>query len=1366
MVAPDDSLDTVQTRPRSESSSPAETAATVAGTAATRAAVARWRESFGETQPTVQALRRSYRPWLPPSRSAERGRPRAVDHEDSFTLAEELGRGGMGIVSRARQAQLARDVALKFLRDPSNRAARRAFDAEVAAMARLEHPGVVPVHAAGEEEGHPYLAMKLVDGQTWAEILREAPDDLTRHLGILEAVCNAVAFAHSRGILHCDLKPANVMLGSFGEVLIMDWGLAVSIEPDEHLRLARDVHAPCGTPLYMAPELANGDGAALGPWTDVYLLGGILCELLTGQPPHSAQGPLACVVHAVTGELPTLPASAPEGLRALCLRALEADPARRFPDAAAFGEALRSYLLHRESLALSADARGRLARCAAAGLERNALYEQFGAAIAGFEQARKLWDGNPEVEAGLRTARERFARAALEREDFGLAALQIEKLPAEEGLPLQAALRFQERQRAADRVRTRRLRIGLASALVCLVAGLGLGLWFVSRERARVEARHALAQDALRDIISGVRIRLVEHGGAESRALARTLLEEAIAGFEELRSFDEANRRTLFELAWAHFYIAQRALDDEGDLAFAETHLAAAEELLVQAAGTRKDDAWRYQSALVSLLQADLAERRGDLDATVGRLDRAVAWLRAISSPDEALMLRSRTRLANALGRQAGLFLLRGKEDSARVCFDNAAGLLRRWGSIRSTALLAQISNYMVLSGAGERGRQLAALSVEMCRAQLAADPSWIEELELAWALQQFATIVSTLDPIAAERAIEEAREFALRQYERQPGHVQCKELLAEVELVVARLRFTGHRYREARGPASRSSALYRELLERKPDDLRTRAGLVEALSLLARLGEPGETEESASAYAEGLRLSATLPPHLTIAQRVDLRAAYGEILALRGEHDEALRLHTEAIEQIAAHYRGVFGELRNDADLQLLLRNRARIAAEAGYDSLALASLNEAERLNASVEQSTLSKAGSSIFRAEIEAGLGRHAAALGPALTGFELARAGLREQPAAPYALGVFVRSALLLRELHEALGDDEAALASLDAGQALTVELALELQRRPLVDAVQLFALERHDFLSARGRDADTIPGLEVTIAIVRAELERQPDRKLHEELAMLLDRLVTSHLFCGNPEGAHQAALAYRDELAQLDGSEAAHERLADIFSHAARLAAGDGDEPLYRACLAAQEDAERALVEAAPSPARHYALAATLYNRSLTAAAATPPAATLAALAEAAALLAAVEPDGELARRVAIQAERVRSAALLDGWVWPASGEEFRLLARGLEARGAYLRALDAYERALEMLPAEVRGPTVFHAARCAAQAGDDERALAWLGETVADLRAAIADADGAERAELEGILTRMRADEVFAGLRERVEFQALFEAD
>jgi eukaryotic-like serine/threonine-protein kinase len=268
-------------------------------------------------------------------RKAQRGR---------FTLLKLHAQGGLGQVSLARDEKLHRQVAIKEIRADRGHDAvmRQRFLIEAEVTGQLEHPGVVPVYALEEDaDGQPYYAMRFIEGRTLAEAIRvyhDAPTALVFRdlLKRFTDVCHTIAYAHSRKVIHRDLKPANIILGEFGETLVVDWGLAKRLgeskseegEPADVKEAAlantssdflTEAGQVLGTPKYMAPEQAQGDASELGPATDIYALGAILYELLTGRPPYLGKSS-----HEVLAQVRKGPAVPPSGINSAVPRALEA----------------------------------------------------------------------------------------------------------------------------------------------------------------------------------------------------------------------------------------------------------------------------------------------------------------------------------------------------------------------------------------------------------------------------------------------------------------------------------------------------------------------------------------------------------------------------------------------------------------------------------------------------------------------------------------------------------------------------------------------------------------------------------------------------------------------------------------------------------------------------------------------------------------------------------------------------------------------------------------------------------------------------------------------------------------------------------
>jgi serine/threonine protein kinase len=269
-----------------------------------------------------------------------------------YEILREIGRGGMARVYAARDLTLGWEVAIKIprWRVMKQRADGRRFLREAQITASLSHPGIPPLHMFGAlPDGRPFIVMKLIRGRTLADVLSEGADPaetLPRVLRVFEQVCQAVAFAHSRGVIHRSLKPQDVMIGAFGEVQVIDWGLAKIVTPRPGNADTEESGVILGTPAYVAPEQARGE--AVDYRADVFGLGAILCEILTGQPPYGDQPIPRLVAMAAAGELSGAFArldqcEADPELVALCQQCLAPNPADRYPDASAVARAVATY---------------------------------------------------------------------------------------------------------------------------------------------------------------------------------------------------------------------------------------------------------------------------------------------------------------------------------------------------------------------------------------------------------------------------------------------------------------------------------------------------------------------------------------------------------------------------------------------------------------------------------------------------------------------------------------------------------------------------------------------------------------------------------------------------------------------------------------------------------------------------------------------------------------------------------------------------------------------------------------------------------------------------------------------------------------
>ncbi len=269
------------------------------------------------------------------------------DHDlRDYEVLDEIARGGMGVVYRARQRSLNRLVALKVIRDgvSATEDDARRFRNEAEAVANLDHPHIVPIYEVGDHRGCRFFSMKLVEGGNLAERLSEfsaQPRDAAR---LMVTVARAVHHAHGRGILHRDLKPSNILIDGQGHPLVADFGLARRVGADSELT---QTGAVLGTPSYMAPEQATGRKGAVTTATDVHGLGAVLYALLTGKPPFRGDSPLE-TLELVREHVPEPPSAVRTGterdLETICLKCLEKDPRQRYASAEAVAEDLERWL--------------------------------------------------------------------------------------------------------------------------------------------------------------------------------------------------------------------------------------------------------------------------------------------------------------------------------------------------------------------------------------------------------------------------------------------------------------------------------------------------------------------------------------------------------------------------------------------------------------------------------------------------------------------------------------------------------------------------------------------------------------------------------------------------------------------------------------------------------------------------------------------------------------------------------------------------------------------------------------------------------------------------------------------------------------
>ncbi|QEL13594.1 serine/threonine-protein kinase [Limnoglobus roseus] len=652
-----------------------------------------------------------------------------------------VGQGGMGAVWRARDLHLDREVAIKLLHDgiDAESDAGRKFVEEARISAQLQHPGIPAVYAVGTmANGRPFLAMKLIKGRTLADLLTDGTTG--PRLGVFEAIAQAVGYAHGRRVIHRDLKPANVMVGAFGEVQVMDWGLAKVLSEASGGPQPPDSAAPAeanirsqrpgdtetrygefmGTPAYMPPEQAIGATDKIDERSDVFGLGGILCVLLTGKPPFSGGDAETTRQMAAQGQLQTAAerldtcGAEPEVI-ALAKRCLAADPADRPPNGSAVAAAVAT-------LRAAADERARQAEIAKAAE----------AVRAAEQRARQR----------LRTRLAAGIAAALAA-GLGLAAWQAKKATDAEAATAEQLLRTQ----AAERATAEQL-AKTNAATAALTVQLG------ETKKANTETKQALAEleqaiGVVFDVFDGFDIRAVKAGPAPVEAvLARRLIA---AG----RQLTAATFRDPVALANLQNRLGV-TLDNLGFPADAiPLHRAAL--------ASRSEHLGPDHTATLASLNnlAEAYRGAGRLDLATPLLERALAAMTAKLGPDHPHTLLSMTGLAAA-------YRATGRVDKALPLYERALALMTaKLGPDDPRTLLGMNNLAAGYYSAGQLDRALPLLekALALRKAKLGPDhPDTLASLNNLAEAYRGASQLALATPL-----LEEAR--ALMTAKLGPGH-------------------------------------------------------------------------------------------------------------------------------------------------------------------------------------------------------------------------------------------------------------------------------------------------------------------------------------------------------------------------------------------------------------------------------------------------------------------------------------------------------------------------------------------------------------------------------------------------------------------
>ncbi len=458
-----------------------------------------------------------------------------------YRLVKQLGEGGMGVVYVAKQSSLARDVVFKTLKPmaPDQQEKLKSegryksiidhrtkmFLSEAVVTADLFHPNIVPIYELGEApDGSLFYAMKWVRGEPWHKQFKDMT--LEDNLDVLMKVSDAIAFAHARQIVNRDLKPENVMLGEFGEVIVLDWGLALPFgDAEKRLPVALTAGLGSGTPAYMPPELITGPLSSIGPSADIYLLGAMLFELVTGVPPHEFNMPAQSsarqkmaevrrivseniirpadelltryeVKHRVVMDNEIRTTEHRGELIDICMKAMATKPQDRYHNVQQFQQALREYEKHAASRMLSARATEMTSESApvaqAAGLHGYTRYQN---SLALYQESLREWSGNADARDGLTQTQHDFAELALTNGDYDL-GLSVLDTNAESHAEPRTKLLAAKKDREGHAKRMKMLKAA-AIALLCMFGVVSaVAARFQFNLKAAVQLANKAAEDA------------------------------------------------------------------------------------------------------------------------------------------------------------------------------------------------------------------------------------------------------------------------------------------------------------------------------------------------------------------------------------------------------------------------------------------------------------------------------------------------------------------------------------------------------------------------------------------------------------------------------------------------------------------------------------------------------------------------------------------------------------------------------------------------------------------------------------------------------------------------------------------------------
>ena len=446
---------------------------------------------------------------------AERAEPTEsqVSEWTGHTITGTIGKGGMGVVHKATQDQLQRTIALKT---PNTPRLNRRFIEEALVSGYLNHPNIITVHnLLNGKDNSLGLTMPLIEGLSWNDKLKNdyaqnngtlSAMHLRDHLDHLIKVCQAISYAHHKGLLHNDLKLENIMVGDFGDVVVMDWGCSTQ-NPAVDAALPFDVldpktlSRPFGSPAYMPPELARGDGTQIGPWSDTYMLGAMLYEIVEGKPPRSGKTVGDVVELACLGVFNDFEHCTSTTLQTICRKAMHPNITERYQTPEDVEDAVRGFFQAEQSETLLQAVQEILdIERKTATADSQEILVSLIEAVSMTQQANQIWPSSTAQHYESTTTRCLIQRA-IEVGDLDLASAYLRNL-SEEHKDLQVFLDTARKQRNQELEAFRRNTSLTRLVVIFVLLGLSVGGFLINESKMKAVEQHALAEDRLRELTS------------------------------------------------------------------------------------------------------------------------------------------------------------------------------------------------------------------------------------------------------------------------------------------------------------------------------------------------------------------------------------------------------------------------------------------------------------------------------------------------------------------------------------------------------------------------------------------------------------------------------------------------------------------------------------------------------------------------------------------------------------------------------------------------------------------------------------------------------------------------------------------------